>query len=158
MKLPPEGMSPFGRGGPGAEEPTTESPPTRQPTVNAPTLIIFGLALLLGLGLDAHFHTHGLVLRRAARMDIALAFALLGAVLGLVAAIGLPRNGADGLTALFSAETPKTVIDRFIRDPMYLGLNALYAAVCLAADKPIALALLPVALIIHFGMARCKAR
>jgi protein-S-isoprenylcysteine O-methyltransferase Ste14 len=123
-----------------------------------PALAIFGLVLLLGFGLDAFFHTHGFGMRRAARMDIAFALALSGIALSVAGALGFAKTKVDATDVHASPKGDNADIGTFALDPIYLSANALYAAVCLAANKPIALALLPAALAIHFNSVRHRER
>jgi protein-S-isoprenylcysteine O-methyltransferase Ste14 len=129
------------------------------PGVIAPPPLLYAGALVAGLALDF------LLIRVPTGMPAGLRFALAGLL--TVAAIVL---AADALRRFRRAGThakpwrPSTAIVTdgvyaFTRNPMYLGMALLYAAIAIAADSVIALVVLvPLLVVVHYGVVRREER
>jgi protein-S-isoprenylcysteine O-methyltransferase Ste14 len=119
--------------------------------VIAPPPLVFLGGLLLGLALErfvwaTSFGAAPLILPAAA--CTALGVFLIAAALTRFRKAGTPARPWEPSTALV-----ETGIYRFTRNPMYLGMSFIYAALALAADSPLTLALLiPTVLVIQFGV------
>ncbi|MEQ8965543.1 MAG: isoprenylcysteine carboxylmethyltransferase family protein [Azospirillaceae bacterium] len=119
--------------------------------------VLYGGALIAGLLIDALTPLHiGL---GPWRFGPAIALGLAGLALGGAAALRFRRVGTPIPT---NRPTSALVVGgayRWSRNPIYLGLTALYAAIALAADAPVTLALLaPVLVVMHYGVIRREER
>jgi len=119
--------------------------------------VLYGGALIAGLLIDALTPLHmGL---GPWRFGPAIALGLTGLAAGGAAALRFRRAGTPIPT---NRPTSTLVVEgpyRWSRNPIYLGLTALYAAIALAANAPVTLALLaPILIVMHYGMIRCEER
>src|SRR5690348_2099873 len=104
------------------------------PGVIVPPPLIFAAFLGVGLGLDFVVFRVPSGLPAAARYGLAAALAVAALVLGLGAVFRFRRAGTNP-----EPWRPTTTIVtggayRFTRNPMYLGMALLYAALAVAAD------------------------
>ncbi|MFN4088918.1 MAG: methyltransferase family protein [Alphaproteobacteria bacterium] len=130
------------------------APPTapRHAGVVAPPPLIFGGALLAGLGVDwAAGWSTGFA--AGARWGVAMPL-LAGALVLLAGALaGFRRAGTHPAPWRPSTAVVTGGVYRVTRNPMYLGMAALHAGLALLLDAPAALLLLvPAVLAIHFGV------
>lgn len=118
--------------------------------VRVPPPLVYLLALLAGIGLQILVPSLRLALPVAARVVLAIAFALAGAAL-VGAALGLFRRSGQDPAPWKS--TPAVIAEgvyRYTRNPMYLGLGLIQAAIGIAVASGWIVALVPVTLaIVH---------
>jgi protein-S-isoprenylcysteine O-methyltransferase Ste14 len=127
--------------------------------VIAPPPLIFLGFLLAGLGLGGLLGAPSIGPDPAYRLSVAVVFFVAG--LGLI--IGaLQRFGRAKTAARPFVPTTAIVTDgvyRFTRNPMYLAMALIFAAIALSADSLVALAaLIPALLVIEFGVIRREER
>lgn len=135
------------------------SGPNDHPGVIAPPPLIFIGYLAIGLLSDHLVRGPGVGLSDTARF---VAAAILGvlAMWCIVSALGLFRAaGTAARPWKESTAIVSTGIYGLTRNPMYLGMAMLYAAVSLACDSLITLVfLIPAVLVIEFGVIRREER
>jgi len=123
------------------------------PGVIAPPPLIFAAFLGVGLGLDFLVFRVPTGLPAAARYGLAAVLAVAALLLGLGALFRFRRAGTHA-----EPWRPTTTIVtegayRFTRNPMYVGMALLYAAVAVAADSVVALILsVPLLVVIRYGV------
>ncbi len=121
--------------------------------VVAPPPLLYAGTLILGFGLDALLGTGGIGLPTPLRWT--LAGALFAAAL-TIAVLAIGRFHRAGTSVPPSRPATALVTDGIYahtRNPMYVGLALLYAAMALAADAPVALVLLaPLLLVVRHGV------
>jgi protein-S-isoprenylcysteine O-methyltransferase Ste14 len=129
------------------------APAKDHPGVIAPPPLIF--AAFLGAALAFDF----LVLRlatgapEAVRYVLAAVLAFAGLALGLPALSGFRRAGTNPEPWRPTTAIVTGGVYRLTRNPMYVGMTLLYAAVAVAADSGVALVLaVPLLLTIRFGV------
>ena len=127
--------------------------------VIAPPPLIFATAFLAGYALDRLVRwprPHGAT---GLQLSLAIFLALVGAGLAIAAVREFRRARTNVLPERPTTAIAEGGVYRFTRNPMYLGLACLYAALAVALDRPVILALLPpVLLVIHFGVVRREER
>jgi protein-S-isoprenylcysteine O-methyltransferase Ste14 len=129
------------------------NPPQDNPGVIAPPPLIFAAFLGIGLGLDFLVFRVSTGLPAAPRYGLAAVLAVAALSLGLGALFRFRRAGTHP-----EPWRPTTTIVtqgayRFTRNPMYLGMALLYAAVAVAADSVVALILIvPLLVVIRYGV------
>lgn len=123
------------------------------PGVIAPPPLIFigllGLALLAGWLADAP----GLGLPFVPRVTTGAILSGAGLALILIAVQHFNAAGTNIPPWMPSTALVTRGIYRYSRNPIYLGMALIYAGLSFFADSPVALAVLPVALlVVHFGV------
>lgn len=135
-----------------------EPPPGRDtPGVIAPPPLLLALFLAIGLGLDWLLpgRLWPLDLPWPVRWLVGLAPILGGGLLALAAERRFKAAGTDVRPWRPSTALASGGPYRFTRNPMYLGLLLVLTGVALATDGPWLLAqLVPLALVLHFGVVR----
>jgi protein-S-isoprenylcysteine O-methyltransferase Ste14 len=123
------------------------------PGVVVPPPLIFAAFLGVGLGLDFLVFRVPTGLPAAARYGIAAVLAVAALSLGFGALFRFRRAGTNP-----EPWRPTTAIVtegayRFTRNPMYLGMALLYAAIAVATDSLVALVLIvPLLVVIRYGV------
>ena len=130
------------------------------PAVIAPPPVLFLLALALGFGLDALAGTAWIAaLPASLRLAVAAAALVLAGALGIGGILAFRRARTavepwEPATALVT-----TGVYARVRNPMYLGLLAILAAIAAAAASDgVALATLATAPMLHFGVVKPEER
>lgn len=123
--------------------------------VRVPPPVVYLLALLAGIGLQILAPSLRLALPWPARVVLAVVFALVGVAL-VGAALGLFRRSGQDPRPWES--TPAVIAEgvyRYTRNPMYLGLGLVQAAIGIAVASGWIVALVPVTLaIVHVTAVR----
>jgi protein-S-isoprenylcysteine O-methyltransferase Ste14 len=123
------------------------------PGVAAPPPLVFAGILAIGALADSYITGASLTLPAIYRYPLAIVLGCFGLIF-LGGALGLFRRA--GTRAEPWEPTTRIVtngIYRVTRNPMYVGMALVYAAIAVAGGSPFALALLPVAvLVIHYGV------
>ena len=127
--------------------------------VIAPTPVIFAAAFLAGYALDRLVRWPSPEGAPGVRVVLAALLALVGSGLGISAIWEFRRARTNVLPERPTTAIVEGGIYRFTRNPMYLGLACLYAALAVGLDRPLILAFLPPALaVVHFGVVRREER
>lgn len=129
--------------------------------VIAPPPLIAAATVVLGLALDraAPAYVLSVLLNFPARIVIALLLAAAGGALALAAEVGFRRAGTAAMPWRPSTAIVIGGVYAYMRNPMYVGLALVTAAiaVALASDWTLVL-MLPAAAIMHFGVVRREER
>jgi protein-S-isoprenylcysteine O-methyltransferase Ste14 len=123
------------------------------PGVIAPPPLIFAAFLGLGLGLDFLAFRVPAGLPAPARYGFAALLAVAALALGLGALFRFRRAGTHAEPWRPTTAIVTDGVYRLTRNPMYLGMTLLYAAVAVAADSGVALILIvPLLIVIRYGV------
>ena len=129
--------------------------------VIAPPPLIAAAAIVIGLILDRVLPAYVLLvlLSVPARLIIAVLLFAAGGALALTAERGFRQAGTAAMPWQPSSALVTTGIYAYVRNPMYLGLALLTAAVAfaLATDWTIVM-MIPAALALHFGVVKREER
>jgi protein-S-isoprenylcysteine O-methyltransferase Ste14 len=120
--------------------------------VRFPPPFVYLIALVLGGALQLAWPWH-LGLGLGARLVLAAAAAALGAALVADAIGHFRRTGQDPKPWLATPEVIATGVYRYTRNPMYVGMASLQAAIGAAFASVWILALVPVVLAVVYGIA-----
>lgn len=123
------------------------------PGVAAPPPLVFAGILAMGVFADRYVTGASMALPALSRQALAVVLGCVGLVF-LVGALGLFHR--VGTRAEPWEPTTKIVtsgVYKVTRNPMYVGMAFIYAAIAIALGSPVSLVLLPVAiLVIHHGV------
>ena len=123
------------------------------PGVIVPPPLIFAAFLGVGLGLDFLVFRAPTGLPAVARYVLAAALAVAALQLGLGALFRFRRSGTNPEPWRATTAIVTDGAYRFTRNPMYLGMALLYAAIAVAADSVVALILIvPLLIVIRYGV------
>ncbi|GLS32505.1 Protein-S-isoprenylcysteine O-methyltransferase Ste14 [Mesorhizobium albiziae] len=123
------------------------------PGVIAPPPLVFAGILALGVLADRYVTGASIAVPAFGRQALAVVlacagFIFLGGALGLFRRAGTRAEPWQQTTAIVTGG-----VYRFTRNPMYVGMALVYAAIAVAAGSPVALLLLPAAVLaIHYGV------
>ena len=125
----------------------------RGPGVVVPPPLIFVATLALGVAID-HFVTQWTTLVPAIARYLLAALLCLAGIALIGSAVGLFRRaGTRPEPWQASSALVLDGVYRFTRNPMYLGMAAIYAAIALILDSAVALLFgIPLILIIRYGV------
>lgn len=116
--------------------------------VRFPPPLIYLIALLLGIFAGRALSLPLFGMASNARILIASAFALSGAIVILSGARLFLRHGTAVIPHRPATRLVTTGVYRLTRNPMYLGMALLYVAFAIVFDSLLALVLLPVVLVV----------
>jgi|SRR5689334_23005728 len=123
------------------------------PGVIAPPPLIFVAFLAAGLALDFLVVRVASGLPAGGRYAVAVVLAVAALLLGLGALFRFRRAGTNPEPWRPTTAIVSDGVYRFTRNPMYLGMALLYAAIAVAADSVVALVLLvPLLVVIRYGV------
>jgi protein-S-isoprenylcysteine O-methyltransferase Ste14 len=129
--------------------------------VIAPPPLIAAATIVLGLILDRVLPAYVLtvLLAREERWLIGGCLALAGAALALAGELSFHRAGTATMPWKPASTLVTEGVYRYVRNPMYVGLALLTAAVgvALASDWTLVM-MLPAALVLHFGVVKREER
>jgi len=133
--------------------PTTNANERDAAAVRFPPPLVYLLAVIAGVLLQAFVLPLPLGLARGARIALGVAAALLGAA-SMAAAIGLfRRTGQDPTPWKSTPEIVSTGVYRLTRNPMYVGMALIQTGIGIGWGNGWILLLLPVALVVIYTSA-----
>src|SRR5262249_28366251 len=128
--------------------PTTNANERDGAAVRFPPPLVYLLAVIVGVFLQAFVLPLPLGLARGARITLGVAAALLG-VASMAAAIGLFRStGQDPAPWKSTPEIVSTGVYRLTRNPMYVGMGLIQTGIGIGWGNGWILLLLPVVLVV----------
>jgi protein-S-isoprenylcysteine O-methyltransferase Ste14 len=123
------------------------------PGVIVPPPLIFVAFLGVGLAVDFFAFRVASGLPAGGRYAAAVALAVVALLLGFGALFRFRRAGTNPEPWRPTTAIVTSGVYRFTRNPMYLGMVLLYAAIAVAADSVVALVLLvPLLVVIRYGV------